>query len=97
LTHNGPFHSNTSILTYKKKFAYMGSKFLSDFIKNSKDIVLNCHGHTHDGRGSARINSVDVINAGPLLYGHFLKMKMKRDSMGEWCLASMEFNNLNFV
>ena len=97
MTHNGPFYSNTSVLTYDNKFSYMGSKFLNNFITNTKDIILNCHGHTHDGRGVARINGVDVINAGPLLFGHFLKMKLKRDSMLEWCLSGLEFNNVNYV
>jgi Icc-related predicted phosphoesterase len=97
LTHNGPFYSNTSVLNYKNRFSYMGSKFLNNFINNSTDILADLHGHTHDGKGLCKVNNVEVINAGPLLFGNFLRMKLKRDTMLEWCVAGLEFNNLNFV
>ena len=97
MTHVGPFYSNSSVLVNKDKFVYMGSQFLNNFINNSKDIILNCHGHTHNGRGVGKVNKVDVINAGPLLFGNFMKIKLKRDSMLQWSLAQLEFNDLNFV
>lgn len=96
LTHNGPFYSQSSIMEYKGKCAYMGSIALSKFLrKNKEDVLLNIHGHTHSGKGFYCFGNVPVINPGALTLGSFCSVTLKRDCNDDWYLFSSEFIDLS--
>ena len=96
LTHNGPFYTQSSLMTHKNKCVYMGSVGLSKFLKNKKDdILLNIHGHTHNSKGIYPFNQVNVINPGALTIGHFCTINLKRDCNNDWFIYSTEFINLS--
>jgi Icc-related predicted phosphoesterase len=94
LTHNGPFYSSTSLQINKDKIAYMGSKHLGDFL-NTHDILLNIHGHTHDGKGHINYNKYSIINPGSLKNGDFATLKLRRNFADEWTIAKVELIELN--
>jgi Icc-related predicted phosphoesterase len=96
LTHNGPFYSSTSIMNYRDKCAYMGSKGLDEFLKENENVFLNIHGHTHAGLGYVSFNTYSVINAGALTEGNFAVLTLKRNHVDEWKVANVEFNNLGY-
>lgn len=66
MTHNGPFLSNTTIKEYNKnKIIESGSRSITDFIlKNKKNILFNCHGHTHLGKRFDKIENILILNPG---------------------------------
>ena len=56
------------------------------------DILLNIHGHTHNGLGRTYIDQVMVLNPGSLKEGNFCILKLiKKD---KWHVYSTEFINL---
>ena len=72
MTHCGPSISTTTVSYEGKNVIQSGSTYLSEFLQdNSNNILMNIHGHTHDGYGYRRINSMNIVNAGPLLYGKY--------------------------
>lgn len=76
---------------------YFGSKFLTESIlKEENNILLNIHGHTHDGAGKSNIAKTAIINPGSLSVGEFAKLKIEK-SVGEekWLIKNIEFINLN--
>jgi Icc-related predicted phosphoesterase len=95
LTHNGPFYSSTTIQVNKGKIAYMGSKTLGDFLNGHENIMLNIHGHTHDGKGNVNYNTYSVINPGSLRNGDFSILKLRRNFANEWIIAKVEMIELN--
>jgi Icc-related predicted phosphoesterase len=95
LTHNGPFYSSTSLQINKGKIAYMGSKELGDFLNNNDNIMLNIHGHTHDGKGYVNYNTYSIINPGSLKNGDFAILKLKRNFADEWIISKVEMIELN--
>jgi len=96
LTHLGPFYSQTTINQEFNKYIYMGSKYLDNFIKKSDNILLDLHGHTHDGEGMTTVGKVKVINPGTFLKGNFSIVKLKRNYNNEWKLEKLEIINLDF-
>lgn len=52
-------------------------------INNNKNIILNVHGHTHDGIGTRRVENCKIVNVGPLLYGNYciITISSKIDSI----------------
>ena len=42
------------------------------------NILLDFHGHVHDGQGVVRVRNSHIINAGPLIDGQFTKIVLKR-------------------
>ncbi|CAD8075659.1 unnamed protein product [Paramecium sonneborni] len=73
MTHIGPSESQTTISSENgwDNLIRSGSDSLSNFIKKKLNIILNVHGHTHDGVGSRMVNQCKVVNVGPLLYGNY--------------------------
>ncbi|CAD8176796.1 unnamed protein product [Paramecium octaurelia] len=73
ITHIGPALSQTTISSENgwDDVIKSGSDSQSNLIKNKKNIILNVHGHTHDGVGSRMMNQCKVVNVGPLLYGNY--------------------------
>ncbi len=96
LTHNGPFYCQSTLQEYKEKCAYMGSLALSRFLKkNSEEILLNIHGHTHRGKGLYSFDNLSVINPGALSCGSFCEIVLRRNCNEEWFLYSANFIDLS--
>jgi Icc-related predicted phosphoesterase len=95
LTHNGPYYSNTTLMEYKNKCLYSGSKTLQHFLKINNDIIINIHGHTHGGKGITNFNKKSVINVGNLSDGHFGIIELRRNINYEWFLYNCNFICLN--
>lgn len=91
LTHNGPYYSNTTLMEYKNKCLYSGSKTLQHFLKINNDIIINIHGHTHGGKGITNFNNKSVINVGNLSDGHFGIIELRRNINYEWFLYNCNF------
>lgn len=53
-------------------------------IANESRIVVNIHGHTHEGHGYRRINALNVVNAGPLLCKKFALIEIRKNNNGKW-------------
>lgn len=91
LTHNGPFYSNTAASEFDSKMIYSGSQNLQKFLqKNNKEIFINIHGHTHQGKGNILSSGVNIINPGPLTCGNFAILKLKRNFNDEWIIGKIE-------
>ena len=98
ITHNGPTNSSTAIdySSYPKEPIYFGSNGLFEVLQGKNNILVNCHGHIHDGAGRARINNIDVINPGSLGRGDFCTLTIVRNSVGnKWIVKNMNFLSLD--
>lgn len=91
MTHCGPTLSTTT-LSYNPEGVEIvsGSSTLSDFLRtHSKSVVMNVHGHTHDGFGYRWVNNINVVNAGPLVFGRFTTVELLRRSAG-WSIGNVK-------
>lgn len=98
LTHTGPEFSSTSLNMSDDPNdpIYFGSMSLFKMISSNNNILVNLHGHIHDGVGKARINRVDVINPGSLSNGDFCIMELGRNFVeNKWIVKSTNFMNLD--
>lgn len=98
LTHNGPEFSSTSInfVSDPKDPIYFGSNSLFQFLTQKHNILVNLHGHIHDGAGKTRIADVEVINPGSLNNGEFCLLELCRNSIDKkWIVKSTNFMTLD--
>jgi len=99
LTHTGPEFSSTSINLSDdvNDPIYFGSLALFKLISDkSNNILINLHGHIHDGVGKSRINRVDVVNPGSLSNGDFCILELARNFVdSKWIVKSTNFINLD--
>lgn len=98
LTHNGPEFSSTAInfVDDPKDPIYFGSNSLFQFITQKHNILVNLHGHIHDGVGKTRIGGVEVINPGSLNNGDFCLLDLCRNSVdNKWIVKSTKFMTLD--
>ena len=95
LTHMGPFYSQTSVVVDEGNYVYQGSKYLDEFIKKNDNILLNIHGHSHNGEGISKVGNTSVINPGTLLNGKFATIRIKRNFNNVWKIEKVEMINLD--
>lgn len=91
MTHVGASISSTT-QSYQEDYRVIesGSHYLTKFLRqNSRQIVVNLHGHTHDGHGYRRINDLQVVNAGPLVWGKFTVIELRRTPQNQWELGNV--------
>ena len=59
-------------------------------------ILLNIHGHTHDGAGKNNMGKTVILNPGSLSVGEFAKLKIEKSAgQNKWLIKNIEFINLN--
>ena len=98
ISHSGPFSSTTSTSIENNKIIYSGSFSIDKLLmQNNKIFLANCHGHTHRGKGMAKLGLTDIINPGALKSGDFSKIKLKKDknTHGEWRIDKIEKFQIN--
>ena len=76
---------------------YSGSKALSQTLQSGKhNILLNLHGHTHNGAGRANIAGIQVVNPGSIKQGEFGVLELVRENVRKkWIVKQVEFINLD--
>ena len=93
LTHNGPFTSHTANAIYEGRTVYSGSMEMDKFLVNNVNkIIANIHGHTHKGKGMAKVFTTDIINVGNTAKGHYEKITIKKDQSTrfEWRITKID-------
>ena len=99
MTHDGPYISSTAVDTTVDPEVpiYGGSKALSKTLQSEKhNILLNLHGHVHNGTGRANIAGIRVVNPGALLQGDFGILELVREDTGKkWSVKEVDFINLD--
>ena len=99
LTHNGPEFSSTSLnlVDQPNNPIYFGSMSLFKLLaQQNNNILLNCHGHIHDGTGKVKIGTVDILNPGSLGHGNFCILELAKNNVeNKWIVKSTNFLNLN--
>lgn len=98
LTHNGPEFSSTSMnfTADPKDPISFGSLSLFNVLAEKNNILMNCHGHIHDGTGKSIINGIDIINPGSLSNGDFCSVELCRNiTDSRWIKKTINFLNLD--
>ena len=111
MTHCGPHLSSTSqnwdfkkdsngkhTEEFEERPTHLGSKTLSKVVKKyNNDVMLNIHGHSHEGVGMNLLWNVRVINPGSSAHGgNFAKLVIVRDKVDKrWKFKKCEFININ--
>jgi len=105
MTHAGPHTSQTSKNwnSPTEPPTELGSKTISTIIaKNNEKILLNVHGHSHEGHGYTTIGSTTVLNPGSMSHGRFCTVTLARKetepgNFSLWELEKTDFMTLDFV
>ena len=91
MTHEGPYGSSTTRNHYfdSGEVVHCGSTDLRDLMLQNQDKVLfDVHGHTHEGAFTQNIGThekpLHVFNPGPLCFGKFAELVLKKDISGRW-------------
>jgi Icc-related predicted phosphoesterase len=105
MTHVGPVESDTTKVREKVadednkyRMIMSGSTITQTQLERSivqNKVILNVHGHTHDATGHAMLYNIPVVNPGPLKYGHYTIVSLKRkDSQqsNSWYAHNIEFH-----
>lgn len=100
MTHVGPMCSSTSH-SYSGKIpgvpVLSGSEaHLAALLKEEMNILLQLHGHSHDGLGRGNCAGIPIINPGALIAGDMgVITLMRKEGEGKWHYQSIEMINLN--
>lgn len=95
MTHIGP-HTSSTTIDRQHRLYYTGSKTFDGYLQEHHEkIVLWVHGHTHEGKGMCRVEGVKVVNPGPMQYGDFAVVALKK-AKGLWGVAEVRFLDLKF-
>ena len=89
MTHDGPQGSATTLdkttLLEEKSDIIFGSQHLYTYLKdNQGKVVVNIHGHVHDGAPMDKVENVKICNPGSLKYGEFAEMVLRENADGTW-------------
>lgn len=87
LTHNGPQNNTTTKSTHSNKVVQSGSAELCNIINKNKDIILNIHGHTHDGYGQFRLNDTVIANPGSVRDKRYAIITLSKITKDEWRIS----------
>ena len=92
MTHDGPKGSATTqdkTSKFTEGIISFGSTHLAEFLRDNQErVVVNVHGHAHEGTALDKILRVRVINPGSLMFGEYGLLRLERNLENRWKIAS---------
>lgn len=93
-THVGPINTKTNIALIEGESIEFGSESLRQFIESNKNIMINIHGHCHDGFGEDKIGETRIFNQGSLLHGGRFGYFEAKEENSKWKIEICSIINL---
>lgn len=88
LTHCGPLYTSTNYIIEGGEVLHLGSEKLGNILEREKNILINCHGHSHSAEGIVVLDDNKmVINPGTHRDGKYAKFTIRKKENDQWSVG----------